>query len=144
MKRTDIKSHCPINFSLEVFGDPWALLIVRDIASYGKHTYGEFLGSKEKISTRMLAMRLKGLENKGIIIRKPHPTDHRKDLYYLTPKGEAALPILIELATWGSTFDSKTDAPQVWKDAVATDTRLSEPTHAARRPFFNNGRKNRD
>jgi len=122
-----------------MFGDAWSLLIIRDIASYGKHTYSEFLQSKEGISTRMLAMRLAHLEKVGIIMRKPHPQDQRKAMYYLTPKGEALIPVLIELATWGSIFDPNTDAPAVWKEAVAADRKAVPPTQQARLLFFRNG-----
>lgn len=140
MKRTDIKSHCPINFSLEAFGDPWSLLIIRDIASYGKQTYGEFLQSKEGISTRMLAIRLTHLESVGILARKAHATDKRKEIYYLTEKGESLVPILVELATWGATFDPHTAAPQMWKDAVKADKLQLQKLKLQRQEFFNNTR----
>ena len=58
MKRTDRKSHCPVNSALEVVGDPWSLLVVRDIVFYGKHAFGEFLASEERITTSVLADRL--------------------------------------------------------------------------------------
>jgi len=121
MKRTDQKSHCPINFSLEVFGDTWSLLVVRDIVCYGKQTYGEFLASKERISTRMLAMTLERLVGAGILKRTPHATDKRKDLYVLTEKGQLVVPVLMELATWGAQFDPQTSAPQAWHEAVRKD-----------------------
>ncbi len=140
MKRNDVKSHCPINYGLEIFGDPWSLLIVRDIASYGKHTYGEFLQSKEGISTQMLTLRLSSLKRAGIISSIADAKDKRKLFYHLTPKGEALLPALVELATWGATFDPNTNAPQIWKNAVAKDVSQPEPTQTARLPFFRNGR----
>lgn len=118
MKRTDVKSHCPINFSLETFGDSWSLLIVRDIVCHGKQTYGEFLQSKEGMSTRMLAMRLAHLEDQGILTKKPHASDKRKEVYSLTHKGEALVPILVELASWGAQFDAATASPQAWVDVV--------------------------
>jgi len=121
MKRVDQKSHCPINFSLETFGDPWSLLIVRDIVCYGKRTYGEFLHSKEGISSRVLAIRLASLEEGGILVKTPHATDKRKEVYNLTPKGELLIPILIELATWGATFDDQTSSPGAWIQAVQDD-----------------------
>ena len=55
MKRTDRKSHCPVNFALETVGDPWSLLVVRDIVFHGKHAFGEFLASEERITTSVLA-----------------------------------------------------------------------------------------
>lgn len=138
MKRTDQKSHCPINFALEIFGDQWSLLIVRDIVCYGKQTYGEFLRSKERISTRMLALRLDHLIDAGILHRKPHAADKRKDVFVLTPKGAAIVPALVELATWGSQFDTQTSAPEAWHKAVKVDQRLLGKISSSRLPFFAN------
>jgi DNA-binding HxlR family transcriptional regulator len=108
MKRSDNKSHCPINFSLETFGDSWSLLIVRDIVSLGKKTFGEFLESEEGISSNILASRLLNLEHKGILIKTPHDTDKRKEVYSLTEKGLDLIPILLELVTWGTKHDPET------------------------------------
>ena len=121
MKRSDTKSNCPINFSLEAFGDNWSLLIIRDIVYFGKNTYGEFIESDERISSNILASRLAQLELKGILIKKPHATDKRKEVYYLTDKGLDLIPLLLELADWGAQYDSETDAPQNWISAVKAD-----------------------
>ncbi|MEK7152465.1 MAG: helix-turn-helix domain-containing protein [Patescibacteria group bacterium] len=118
MKRTDNKSHCPINFTLEIFGDPWSLLIVRDIVYFGKKTYGEFLGGEESIATSVLANRLVDLEKKGILVKKPHTTDKRKEVYELTEKGLDAIPIVLDMAAWGARYDPETNAPQDWIAAV--------------------------
>ncbi len=139
MKRTDTKSHCPINFSLEAFGDPWSLLIIRDIVDRDKHTYGEFLNSKEGISTQVLTVRLARLEEQGIVAKRPHDTDKRKDFYYVTEKGLAIAPILAELATWGAKFDPHTTSPQSWFDAVAADKereRTGSAGHSKRLEYF--------
>ncbi|KEQ27669.1 winged helix-turn-helix transcriptional regulator [Paenibacillus tyrfis] len=121
MKRSDNKSHCPINFSLETFGDSWSLLIVRDIVYFGKKTYGEFLESEEGISSNILASRLVHLERKGLLVKKPHDTDKRKEVYLLTEKGLDLIPVLLELANWGAQYDPETDAPQSWIAAVYAD-----------------------
>ncbi|WP_088830888.1 winged helix-turn-helix transcriptional regulator [Paenibacillus tyrfis] len=121
MKRSDNKSHCPINFSLETFGDNWSLLIVRDIVYFGKKTYGEFLESEEGISSNILASRLVHLERKGLLVKKPHDTDKRKEVYLLTEKGLDLIPVLLELANWGAQYDPETDAPQSWIAAVYAD-----------------------
>ncbi len=118
MKRTDIKSHCPINFGLETFGDPWSLLIVRDIVYFGKKTYGEFLDSEERMATNILATRLAELERRGILVKHRCPTDKRKEIYQLTEKGLRTIPILFELANWGATYDPDTGAPADWITAV--------------------------
>ena len=108
MSRTDIKSHCPINFALEAFGDMWSLLIVRDIINFHKTTYGEFLDSEEKISTNILADRLVRLEEVGIIRKEKDATDKRKDRYTLTQKGIDLYPMILEMVLWSAKHDSKT------------------------------------
>src|SRR3546814_16674944 len=84
---TLFRSHCPVNYGVEIFGDRWSLLIIRDIVFSGKKTYGEFLKSEEGIATNILASRLAFLEEQGILSKTPSPTDRRKDFYTLTEKG---------------------------------------------------------
>lgn len=114
MKKQQRRSDCPINFSLETFGDLWSLLIIRDIVYFGKQSYGEFLESGEGIATNILATRLAQLEEKGILVKKQDPTDKRKDIYSLTNKGLDLIPILLELASWGARHDAQTGAPPGW------------------------------
>ena len=121
MKRVDNKSHCPINFALEAFGDPWSLLIVRDMVYFGKKTYGEFLASEERIATNILATRLADLEKRGIIGKCDCDYDKRKDLYVLTEKGIELIPILTEISLWSARYDKDTDAPREWIEAVKAD-----------------------
>ena len=118
MKRTDIKSHCPVNFGLEVFGDNWSLLIVRDIVFWGKRTYGEFLTSEEGIATNMLARRLVELQDKGIIQKHTDAIDKRKENYSLTEKGLALIPILLEISGWSSRHDPLSIAPKEFVEYV--------------------------
>ena len=92
----------------------WSLLIVRDIVYFGKKTYGEFLDSDEGIATNILAIRLAQLEDKGILVKKPHETDRRKEIYELTEKGLDLIPVLLELANWGAHHDPQTSAPKEW------------------------------
>lgn len=112
MKRLDSRSHCPVNFALEIFGDSWSLLIVRDIAFWGKKTYGEFLSSDEHIATNILSSRLAHLEKQDIIAKQPHPSDGRKEIYLLTNKGLDLIPVLLEICGWSARYDNKTTAPQ--------------------------------
>ncbi|HTD06583.1 helix-turn-helix domain-containing protein [Undibacterium sp.] len=121
MKRTENKSHCPVNFALETFGDTWSLLIVRDIVFWGKRTYGEFLDSSEGIATNVLAARLARLEQKGILSKGPHATDKRKDTYGLTEKGLALIPLLLEMSGWSAQYDAETTAPQQFVASVFAD-----------------------
>lgn len=121
MKRAENKSHCPVNFALETFGDAWSLLIVRDIVFWGKRTYGEFLDSGEGIATNVLAARLAHLEQKGILSKGPHETDRRKEVYALTEKGLALIPILLEMSGWSAQYDPDTTAPRQFVNAVYAD-----------------------
>ena len=117
MKRI-AKSHCPVNFALETVGDSWSMLIVRDIVFGGKKTHGEFLRSEEKIATNILAQRLTHLVEVGILIKKPHAADKRKDLYELTDKGLDLIPILFELSYWGTHHDSQTTGSKEFAEAA--------------------------
>lgn len=110
MKRN--KSHCPINYTLEIIGDKWTLLIIRDIALLKKKTYGELKDSPERIATNILADRLNWLENEGIINKHPAPNNNKAFHYTLTKKGMDLIPLLLEMSVWGATYDSKTAAPQ--------------------------------
>ncbi|CAG9258737.1 winged helix-turn-helix transcriptional regulator [Paraburkholderia unamae] len=110
MRTTDkegVRSHCAVNYGVEIFGDRWSLLIVRDIVFTGKKTYGEFLKSEEGIATNVLASRLAFLETQGILARAPNPDDKRKDFYTLTEKGLDLIPILLNIVLWSTKHDSK-------------------------------------
>ena len=115
------RSDCPINFALETFGDMWSLLIIRDMVYFGKKTYGEFLASEEGIATNILASRLVHLEQKGTLVKKPHETDKRKEVYLLTDKGLDLISILLEMARWSAQHDPQTAAPQAWIAMVNAD-----------------------
>lgn len=96
------RSGCPVSIGLEVFGDRWSLLIVRDLTVRGFRTFKEFLGSGEGIATNVLANRLHRLEESGILSREEEPTDGRRVNYRLTEKGIDLAPVLLELLVWGS------------------------------------------
>jgi len=121
VKRTDRKSHCPVNFALEAVGDPWSLLVVRDIVFHGKHGFGEFLASEERITTSVLADRLAALVRTGILTRRRSATDRRKESYALTGKGLALIPVLVELANWGVSYDPDVAANPFWVSKAQTD-----------------------
>ncbi|WP_255080672.1 helix-turn-helix domain-containing protein [Lacihabitans sp. CCS-44] len=99
-----MRSECPISCSLEVFGDKWSLLIIRDLIFYQKSTYGDFLKSDEKIATNILASRLLALEENGIIEKREHPDSKAKVLYRLTNKGIDLLPIIFEIHLWAEKY----------------------------------------
>lgn len=108
-----LRSHCPINYGLEAFGDRWSLLILRDMIFRGKRTYGEFLKSEEKIATNILASRLAQLESDRILERRRDPDDARRDLFVLTEKGVGLVPILFEMMLWSAQHDKKSEARRV-------------------------------
>jgi DNA-binding HxlR family transcriptional regulator len=99
------RSGCPLNASIEMLGDRWSLLIIRDMMLRGSRTFKEFLGSYEKIATNILADRLRRLESYGIITTQPDPTDGRKLIYLLTPKGIDLAPVLTEMVLWAATHE---------------------------------------
>lgn len=105
--REDLRSHCAVNYGVEIFGDRWSLLIVRDIVFAGKKTYGEFLKSEEGIATNVLASRLAFLEAQGILAKAPSPDDRRRDFYTLTEKGLDLIPIVLNIVLWSAKHDSK-------------------------------------
>ncbi|HEY0594035.1 MAG TPA: helix-turn-helix domain-containing protein, partial [Thermoanaerobaculia bacterium] len=120
-----LRSHCPVNFGLEAFGDKWSLLILRDIVFRGKRTYGEFLKSEEGIATNILASRLAMLEEQGILAKRPDPDDARKDRYALTEKGLDLIPVLFEITLWSAKYDSKSEARRIARlvDLIRSDNR---------------------
>ena len=119
MKRTKSRSNCPINFALEMFGDSWSLLILRDIIYFGKKTYNEFLASEEAIARNILADRLVQLQAKGLLVKRPHPHDRRKEMYELTEDGMGLVPVLLEMAEWGAKRVANKDAlPHEWLQTV--------------------------
>lgn len=112
------RSRCPISFSLDMIGDSWSLLVIRDIVYFGRKTYGAFLSSDEGIARNILAARLVQLEQKGILLKKPHPTDGRKDLYELTEKGLDLIPLLLDMAEWGAKHEPETAESEAWLQEV--------------------------
>ncbi|MDN3587528.1 helix-turn-helix domain-containing protein [Pedobacter aquatilis] len=115
------RSDCPVSSSLDVWGDKWSLLIVRDLMFAKQCTYGDFLKSGEKIATNILASRLQTLEENGIITKSEHPDSKAKVLYQLTQKGIDLLPLMIEINLWAEKYftipaDRKEMLKEVKKD----------------------------
>jgi len=99
------RSECPLNASVEMLGDRWSLLIIRDMMLRGFRSYKEFLECYEGIATNILADRLRKLQAYGIIKAKPHPKDARKVTYSLTPKGIDLAPVLTEMVLWAAAHE---------------------------------------
>ena len=111
------RSDCPISCSLDVWGDKWSLLIIRDLLFKKQCTYGDFLKSEEKIATNILASRLQTLEENGVIEKLAHPDSKAKMLYKLTQKGIDLLPLMIEINLWANKyFDLPDDRKAVLKE----------------------------
>jgi len=137
------KSLCPINLALEVFGDRWSLLIVRDMMFAGKRHFREFLQSDEGISTNILTERLGKLVEQGVLRKSDDPTHRQKALYSLTPMGIDLLPVVAQIGIWGRrhtpvTKDSAADAaalekggPALWKKMQAELRRAHAEGRAA-------------
>lgn len=102
-----MRSDCPLNFGLEIFGDKWTLLIIRDLMFFGKRYYGEFLESAEGISTNILADRLAMLEKQKIIVKKKSKEHKQKFIYSLTQKGIDLLPVIISIGLWSEQYADK-------------------------------------
>jgi DNA-binding HxlR family transcriptional regulator len=96
------RSGCPVSLSLEVLGDRWSLLIIRDLMVRGFRTFKEFGESDEGIATNILADRLRRLEANGIITAHADETDRRRGSYRLTEKGIDLAPVLLDLLIWGA------------------------------------------
>jgi DNA-binding HxlR family transcriptional regulator len=115
------RSDCPISGSLDMWGDKWSLLIIRDLMLAQKNTYGEFLKSDEKISTNILAARLLALEEAGIVEKLDHPDSKAKVWYQLTPKGIDLLPLIVEISLWAEKYSVIPKALQPMLEAVKKD-----------------------
>ncbi len=98
------RSECPISCSLDIWGDKWSLLIIRDLMFANKCTYGDFLKSAEGIATNILASKLLNLEENKIIEKLDHPESKAKVLYRLTQKGIDLLPIFVEIYVWSDKY----------------------------------------
>ncbi|WP_126452491.1 winged helix-turn-helix transcriptional regulator [Sulfuriflexus mobilis] len=106
-----LRSLCPLSSVLDILGDKWTLLVVRDMLFLRKRLYKELADSAENIPTNILADRLKRLEAAAIIEKHPYQDRPVRYAYTLTEKGEALRPLLIELAKWGNAYIPGTIVP---------------------------------
>jgi DNA-binding HxlR family transcriptional regulator len=105
------RSPCPIACTLDLIGDRWTLLVIRDMMFFGKHRFEEFLESPEGISTNILASRLKSLEELGLVSKQPYSNHSRRMNYFLTEKGHSLKPVLKIVAAWGLKHVEGTQVP---------------------------------
>jgi DNA-binding HxlR family transcriptional regulator len=115
------RSGCPISFALDVIGDRWALLIVRDIVFAQRRYYADFLAAGEGISSNILADRLQRLEAAGVVIRVADPEDGRRLQYGLTDKGKDLIPVLLDMALWGAEHDDDFAAGSAFVEEAVRD-----------------------
>ena len=126
------RTHCPISYALDVFGDKWTLLIIRDLMFKGKRYYREFAGSEEGIATNVLADRLAKLEGEGLITRTLDPENARQRVYELTERGLELAPLLIEMILWSAAHDPESAADRAFvRDAKRDRARLLRSITAA-------------
>lgn len=118
MKRTLRRSDCPINFALQIFGDAWSLLVIRDLMFTERRTYTDFLNAEEGMATNILAARLKQLQAHGLISKRG---TGRGAEFVLTQKGLDLLPTMLELIAWSGKYDRATGAPKEFLARLRTN-----------------------
>lgn len=126
MAKQQLKSHCPINYAMELFGDRWTFLIIRDLMFKGKSHYNEFLQAEEKIATNILANRLLSLEQNGIVTKTEDPSHGSKWIYRLTEKGIGLMPLLVDMILWSAKYDPDTAADKGFVTLATTNRRRLE------------------
>lgn len=122
--KQNFRSNCPISSALDIIGDKWSLLIIRDMMFSGKKTYSDFSSSSEKIATNILSNRLSMLEELGIIDKGKMEGNKKSNIYSLTQKGKELLPIILEIADW-------------------SDNNLNDHLKDGAKPFVNKFRSNK-
>ena len=99
-KKSKRRSCCPVACTLDILGDKWTLLVIRDLF-LGRSHFREFIASPEKIATNILADRLNRLVNHRLVERRPSPEQEGREAYYLTDRGKSLGPVLEAVVTWG-------------------------------------------
>jgi len=120
-KHTAPAANCPMDFAAEIFGDRWAMLVLRDMLFRGKRHFKDMLASDEGIATNVLTTRLKRLEQAGLVTRSTDPANKRQVIYGLTPQGLDLAPVLIEIVLWSGRHDPCTGMPQSFRERAKTD-----------------------
>lgn len=119
MFRATGRSHCPINYTVEVIGDRWSVIILRDMFAVGSSTFADFMAAKERIGTSVLTTRLAYLESRGVIQRSDDPHDARRSRYTVTEVGLRLVPIIWEMAKFGTISYPDADARPAHYEAEA-------------------------
>lgn len=114
------RSLCPISLALDIFGDAWTLLIIRDLMFTGRNTFNAFLNAGEGIATNVLTDRLAKLDSSGLVEKTRDTEDGRRYVYRLTSKGADLAPVLVQIVLW-SARHTETDAPAEQVRAMRAD-----------------------
>ena len=112
---------CPVVFSLDIFGDKWSLVVLRDVLFGGKSHFREFLASEEKIASNVLSARLETLIGEGMLIKEDDPTNKSAAIYRPTQKALDLLPTLLELMRWGAMYNPNNQADNPLMAQLASD-----------------------
>ncbi len=114
-------SGCPIDYALDLFGDRWTLLVIRDLLFVRKRHFKELMTSPERIASNILTARLKKLEERGLIERSADPDNRKQVIYTLTDKGRDLTPVLVEMIRWAGRHDPNTPVPKNFVTRFARD-----------------------
>lgn len=134
--KSERRSDCPLSIALEIFGDRWTLLILRDLMFKGLRTFKQFQESGEQIASNVLASRLQRLKDQGIVTGERSSSDARVVTYRPTTKGLDMLPVLVEIVLWSARYE-RTAAPRKLLERMINDRerfigeirqRLAEPS----------------
>jgi DNA-binding HxlR family transcriptional regulator len=121
MKQLRQRSDCPISSALDLFGDKWSLLVMRDLLFRNKSHYREFLASEEGIATNILADRLARLEQAGLIEKTGEDPRSGKQVYFATAKGKDLIPLMLEMMLWSAEHNPHTATPDALITELKTD-----------------------
>jgi len=134
--RDDARSTCALANGLDLVGDRWTLLIIRDLMFTNRNEFGHFVNSGEGISTNILTDRLERLQQCKIITKLPHPTHGKKNIYQLTDQGLALFPVLIELILWSYRTIKDTFVPEPVYQMMINDRETLYEKIKSREPLF--------
>lgn len=115
------RSPCPVVFALDLLGDRWTLLVIRDLLLKNRKYYQEFLDAGEGISTNILADRLQRLVEGGLVTKSPDPEHGKRFVYRLTARGKDLTPLMLELIGWSHRHDPTTHVPAEFARRIEVD-----------------------
>lgn len=121
LRKKERRSECPISYALDILGDRWTLLVVRDMLLKGNRYFKEFLASCDGIATNILADRLARLEADGIVRKSRDPENRTRRVYCITRRGADLLPLLIEIVVWSGAHDANTVVSPEYLERLRND-----------------------